>query len=93
MPLVARYAHHWNFVGDDPARFAECLDVLRRECDRLGRDPESITRSVLVIGADLDALARSVASWERAGAHLAIVSVPKHEQPEFVAVIADAVGR
>ena len=47
LPMAARYAHHWNFGGTDPARFAECRTVLRDACAAIGRDPSEITCSAI----------------------------------------------
>ena len=92
LPLAARYAHHWNYSGTDPAELSELRDVLHGECARIGRDPEEITCSAIIrYDGDAGALRASVAAMGDAGADLAIVSVPKSEPPEVIASIADAV--
>ena len=40
LPLTARYADHWNFVGGPPEEFARKRDVLAARCADIGRDPE-----------------------------------------------------
>ena len=42
---VARFAQHWNYPGGPVEQFAAKLDVLRRHCADLGRDPTEITIS------------------------------------------------
>lgn len=93
LPLTARYAHHWNFSGTEPAEFAACRDVLHDACAAIGRDPGEITCSALVRyeGND-DALRRAVDDMADAGADLAIVSVPKDQRPSAIDRIAAAIG-
>jgi F420-dependent oxidoreductase-like protein len=62
--LVARYAQEWNLPGGTPDQVREKSAVLERHCAREGRDPGTITRSVMaafVIGEDDNALTRRLA--------------------------------
>jgi alkanesulfonate monooxygenase SsuD/methylene tetrahydromethanopterin reductase-like flavin-dependent oxidoreductase (luciferase family) len=65
LPLVARYADVWNVPTYALDRLAELTATLDAECERIGRDPASIRRSVeavLVIAPQDrldDALARA----------------------------------
>jgi alkanesulfonate monooxygenase SsuD/methylene tetrahydromethanopterin reductase-like flavin-dependent oxidoreductase (luciferase family) len=43
---VARYADIWNIANADPETAALKLDVLRRRCDEIGRDPAEIEMSI-----------------------------------------------
>ena len=45
LPVVARYADMWNAFGS-PAELHERDTLLRALCDEVGRDPESIERTV-----------------------------------------------
>ena len=45
LPITARYADHWNFVGGPPEEFARKRDVLAGRCADIGRDPKEITLS------------------------------------------------
>lgn len=93
LPLAAKYAHHWNYSGTDPAGFVECRDVLHRCCADIGRDPSEITCSAIVrFDGDATALRRDVGALEAVGAELAIVSVPKSAPPSVVNDLAAAVG-
>jgi alkanesulfonate monooxygenase SsuD/methylene tetrahydromethanopterin reductase-like flavin-dependent oxidoreductase (luciferase family) len=67
---VAQYADGWNFDGSgDPTAFGRKLDALRGHCERLGRDPGTVTVSVqLVVGNDLAKLREEASSFIRAGA-------------------------
>ncbi len=47
--LVAQYADACNLMnGDDGANLEHKLDVLRRHCDALGRDYDSIEKTCML---------------------------------------------
>ena len=46
LPLVARYADVWNVPTYGLARFTEAVRALDTECERIGRDPASLRRSI-----------------------------------------------
>ncbi|MGI8332525.1 LLM class flavin-dependent oxidoreductase [Actinomadura scrupuli] len=46
LPLVARYADVWNIPTYALGRIAELTGALDAECERIGRDPRSVHRSV-----------------------------------------------
>ncbi len=86
IPLVARYADHWNY-GSQTASvddFTATREVLARCCEGAERDLADLTVSVMVRGGDLDHLVAECASYEAAGADLAIISIPKDEAPVVV---------
>ncbi|MBI4246611.1 MAG: LLM class flavin-dependent oxidoreductase [Candidatus Rokubacteria bacterium] len=65
---VARYADGWNAPYLDPAKWQAKSRVLDDWCDKEGRDPRTITRTVNVgfyMGADAKSAARAEAMWER----------------------------
>jgi F420-dependent oxidoreductase-like protein len=94
LPLVARYAQHWNFGGDDVDEFVACGRALDDACGTLGRDPGEITRSVLLRWQGDDAaFVDSARRFENAGAHLGIVALPKTAPPAVVHDIAAAIRR
>lgn len=65
LDLVARYADEWNAVSMTPARYAQKVQVLEEHCDRVGRAPNSIARSMMmgyIVGRDADEL-RTRAAW------------------------------
>ncbi len=89
MPLVARYAHHWNYSGDNPVEFAECRTALHQMCAEIERDPAEITCSWLARwSGDASLFATQVADFAAVGADLTIVSMPKSEPPAVVEVVA-----
>lgn len=51
LPLAAEHGNEWNTTPLSPADYAERVEVLERHCDRLGRDPAEIRRSMLLFAA------------------------------------------
>lgn len=51
--LVAQHAHAWNSFGP-PERFAEKSQVLDRWCERVGRDPKEVERTVCIGAEEVD---------------------------------------
>ncbi len=90
MPLVARYAHHWNYSGSDPEEFATCKAAIAEACADLGRDPSTITHSWLARWDDAATLQRDVERFSAAGADLTIVSLPKDRPASEVEALAAA---
>ena len=49
LQMAANYADEWNCDGYlSPEKYSHKLDVLRRHCEAVGRDPDAIRRSMLV---------------------------------------------
>jgi F420-dependent oxidoreductase-like protein len=94
MPLVARYANHWNYSGTDPVEFTSCLAIVRAECEKIGRDPADVSPSWLArYTGDNDAFRSEVAAFQAAGAELTIVSLPKTSPPSVVNDVAAAIAK
>jgi alkanesulfonate monooxygenase SsuD/methylene tetrahydromethanopterin reductase-like flavin-dependent oxidoreductase (luciferase family) len=84
--VVAEHADVWNFPGGDVEAALRRGAVLDRLCDEIGRDPASITRS-LVLGvsyADPDSTRNSIAAAIGAGFGHIVLSLPA-PYPENVA--------
>lgn len=63
LPLVARHADVWNCPTYSLAEFRRKLDVLRRECEKIHRDPATLRISeeaVLVIASSEAALSKAL---------------------------------
>ncbi len=93
LALVARYGDACNVFAGDPDSVRHKFEVLARHCDRIGRDPAEITKTVFGFAtSDLAALAASARSLADAGADGMIVVGP--EDPAGIgpagAVLADA---
>lgn len=90
MPLVARFADHWNYSGTDPAEFARLSEVIDAECATIGRDPSGITRSAIARpNQGDDAFTATIESFGDVGANLIIVSLPPTDPPEQVERVAE----
>lgn len=48
--LVAQYADEWNCVNLSPEAYRRKNEVLERHCEAVGRDPQTIARSMMVFG-------------------------------------------
>jgi F420-dependent oxidoreductase-like protein len=80
--LVARYADACNFIGDTQT-VAHKVDVLRRHCDDVGRDPAQLEVTALFAvpdDADSDTIVREAEAMAGAGAH-SIVARSTGPQP------------
>jgi F420-dependent oxidoreductase-like protein len=78
LDLVARYGDACNVVAGDPADVRHKFDVLRGHCERIGRDPAEITKTVFAFDtSDLDALKASALAMADVGADGMIVVGPE----------------
>lgn len=75
--LVARYADACNLFGG-PAQVAHKLDVLRRHCDEIGRDPNEIEVTVMhpaiAAGTRADDLIRDAEAFAAVGVSTLVAS-------------------
>jgi F420-dependent oxidoreductase-like protein len=77
LDLVARYGDACNVVARDAEFVQHKFDVLRAHCERVGRDPAEITKTVFAFDAsDLSALEASARACAGAGADGMIVVGP-----------------
>jgi F420-dependent oxidoreductase-like protein len=87
LDLAARYGDACNVFAGDPDSVRHKFDVLARHCDRVGRDPAEITKTVFAFDtSDVAALASSARSLADAGADGMIVVGP--QDPAAIAAIA-----
>jgi F420-dependent oxidoreductase-like protein len=92
LPLVARWAQHWNVGGLEPDEWRRKRSVLHEHCDAVGRDPLEIMTSVqldLRPGDDLVAYAERVAAFDAVGVDLCIMYL---KAPLFPATLEVAAG-
>ena len=98
LPLVARYADHWNCpVWNCPVsevdEFRAKRDVLHEACAAIGRDPAEIMTSVHVtVPADGDPapVVEQAAAFGEAGVDLAICYLPPPHPPAVLEPLAEA---
>jgi F420-dependent oxidoreductase-like protein len=88
IPLVARWAQHWNAGGPTIDVFRTKLDLLRAACQRIGRDPAEIEVSVFVTDQEPGAIAAKVDAFAEAGADILICRPERYEVPSLEALAA-----
>jgi F420-dependent oxidoreductase-like protein len=94
LPLVARYAQHWNFAGGTPEEFARKRDVLAARCADIGRDPKEITMSShLRLGEDRNygQVVQDAAGLASEGLDLGIVYISPPHEPTVLEPLAEAI--
>ena len=91
---VARYAQHWNFVGGPVEQWLHKMEVLRRHCDDVGRDPAEITTSTHLRGSgdtlDVDQVVDQAKRFGDAGLDLGVVYLPVPHTPAVLDGLAAA---
>lgn len=50
LKLVAQYAAEWNSVNATPEVYAHKIEVLTQHCEKIGRDPKTIRKSMMNFG-------------------------------------------
>lgn len=89
--LVARYGDACNVFAGDVAGVRHKFDVLAAHCERIGRDPAEITKTLFAFDtSDLGALEASARSLAAVGADGMIVVGP--EDPAHIGAIGQVLG-
>jgi F420-dependent oxidoreductase-like protein len=83
LPLVARYADHWNYSGADPAEFTRLRGRLVELCDGEERSVEDLTLSANVRPSadDPSRILEPIAEYRDAGAHMICLVLPRPYEP------------
>jgi F420-dependent oxidoreductase-like protein len=92
--LVARYADGCNLFALDAAVVAHKLDVLNRHCEAEGRDPDSISRTILAMQdplGDVDAFLTSMEEYAKLGITLVEVMPLSPEPAAWVTQLGERV--
>jgi F420-dependent oxidoreductase-like protein len=84
--LLARYGDACNLFASSTDEVAHKLDVLRRHCDDVGRDYDTIRKTILDVQGtlargDVDAFVSEMSEYARLGIDEAIVMPPTGQQP------------
>jgi F420-dependent oxidoreductase-like protein len=91
--MVAQYADGSNFFGD-PERARHLLEVLNGHCERLGRDPGEITKTVmmssLAIGLTQDEVQGKIARMREIGISESRIAAAPTGTPEQILELAHA---
>jgi F420-dependent oxidoreductase-like protein len=84
--LVAQYADACNLFATSPEDIAHKLDVLRTHCDAVGRDYDTITKTVLAMGeiTEPDRFVEGMAPYAKLGIDTAIVVPPGDAPAKFI---------
>ena len=93
LPLVARYADHWNCPGPDLDTYRAKHAVLGDACDAIGRPVDEIMTSMHVrvpAGGDPGPVVETAAAYAEAGIDLAICYLPPPHTPAVLAPLAEA---
>ena len=95
LPLVAKYADHWNLgtAARDPiAEFRLKRAVLEEHCATIGRNPEEISISALLFanGLSLDGAIELAHRYDDEGVDVGILSLPRPLDPRDIERFAEA---
>jgi F420-dependent oxidoreductase-like protein len=76
--LVAQYADACNLFATSPDEVARKLDILRGHCDTVGRDYDTIRKTISVTATpkEVDSFAGDMAAYAKLGVDTAIVMPP-----------------
>jgi F420-dependent oxidoreductase-like protein len=94
LPIVARYADHWNHPGGTVDMWVESRDRLLEACADIGRDPSEITMSIhlLADGENPGKAAEQAAGFAEAGVDIGIVYLPPPHTPAVLEAHAHALA-
>jgi F420-dependent oxidoreductase-like protein len=86
LPLVARYADHWNYSGEDVGEFTRLRGRLAELCEAEGRRLADLTLSANVRASadELERVAEQAASYGEAGAQLVCMLMPRPYDPALL---------
>jgi F420-dependent oxidoreductase-like protein len=95
LPLVAKYADHWNFgtAASDPiAELRRKRAVLEEHCAAIGRDPKEISISALLFGngLSLEGAVELAHRYDEEGVDVGILSPPRPLDPRDMERFAEA---
>lgn len=78
LPLVARFADHWNYAGDDIEEFSRLRAHLAQLCESEVRTLDDIVVSANVrAGRESSAVAEEAAAYGEAGAQMVSILLPR----------------
>lgn len=87
--LVARYADASNLIATSREEVAHKLDVLRRHCDDIGRDPNDVEKTILYVGdaltqGDADTFVAEMGEYAKLGISTVVVMPLGPEPVTFI---------
>ncbi len=95
LPLVARWAQHWNYAAYDVEGFVAKRAVLHRICREQGRNPDEIMTSIHqpVDVHDLKTLEENCRRFRDEGLGLMLFYLPPPHSPEILKPLAEIAAR
>ncbi|WP_374158558.1 LLM class F420-dependent oxidoreductase [Mycobacterium sp. G7A2] len=96
--LVAQYGDACNLFGSSPDDVAHKLDVLRRHCDELGRDYDTIRKTILANNPrpepdTLDDFVTQMADYAKLGIDTAIITPTTGAPASWIEAMSPAVPK
>ncbi|WP_425004171.1 LLM class F420-dependent oxidoreductase [Mycolicibacterium sp. S3B2] len=96
--LVAQYGDACNLFGSSPDDVAHKLDVLRRHCDELGRDYDTIRKTILANNLrpepdTLDDFVTQMADYAKLGIDTAIITPTTGAPASWIEAMSPAVPK
>ncbi len=96
--LVAQYGDACNLFASSPDDVAHKLDVLRRHCDDVGRDYDSISKTILAMNPrptpdDIDEFVDRMAGYAKLGIDSAIITPTTGAPAAWIDSMSPAVAR
>lgn len=96
--LVAQYGDACNLFGSSPGDVAHKLDVLRRHCDELGRDYDTIRKTILANNSrpepdTLDEFVTHMAEYAELGIDTAIITPTTGAPASWIDAMSPAVPK
>jgi alkanesulfonate monooxygenase SsuD/methylene tetrahydromethanopterin reductase-like flavin-dependent oxidoreductase (luciferase family) len=94
LPLVARYADHWNYSGADHVEFARLRGRLVELCDGVERSVDDLTLSANVRPSadDPSRILDQIAAYRDAGAQMVCLLLPRPYDPRLLERLAPMVA-
>jgi F420-dependent oxidoreductase-like protein len=92
--MVAQYAVACNLFGESPEVVGHKLEVLRGHCEALGRDYDSIEKTMIAMGdpvADTDAFVASMAEYAALGISLVTLMPPTDDPVGWTTTVCEDV--
>ena len=90
--LVAKYADACNLFATEPAEVQHKLDVLARHCETMGRDPDTIQKTIIGFGDPIgapDAFLASMEEYARLGIDLVEIGPRVADPVAFVSELGE----
>ena len=92
--FVAQYADACNVFGGSPEEVGHKLDVLRGHCEDLGRDPDTVEKTMIFRGdptEDVDAFLADMERYAALGVSMITLSPPTDDPVAWTTAMCESV--